>query len=156
MGCTICPPRFATRCSGARKSARLVFGYLVPALEPFCPAVGVAFATSSHLLPDYRPLATPWVLAFPPFILLSVLRLRPTLCWFSGIVSSIGNFGAAYYVGWHGIARVIGFTVMQTAVLYFALILLVTGVLAAGIATEIRTYVEARLAGDYLASGKHC
>ncbi len=72
------------------------------------------------------------------------------------IVSSIGNFGAAYYVGWHGIARVIGFTVMQTAVLYFALILLVTGVLAAGIATEIRTYVEARLAGDYLASGKHC
>src|SRR5437763_16669847 len=116
MGCTRCPPRFATRCSGARKSAPVVFGYLVPALEPFCPAVGVAFATSSHLLPDYRPLATPWALALRPFILLSVLRLRPTLCWCSGIVSSIGTFHAPFYVRLHGLAGVLGFTVIQPAV----------------------------------------
>src|SRR5437868_10962003 len=145
MGCTICPPRFATRCSGARKSARLVFGYLVPALEPFCPAVGVAFATSSHLLPDYRPLATPWVLAFFPFILLSVLRLTPRLCWVCGIVSALGYLAAAYVAGWHFSPGVSGFTVTQTAVKYFAFMLLITGALAAGVAAEIRSHVEAAL-----------
>jgi len=119
--------------------------YLVLALESLCPAVGVAFATNSRLYPDYRPLATPWVLAFFPFILLSVLRLRPRLCLFSGVVSSIGYLGAAYYVGWRFVAGVGGFTVTQTAVFYFALILLVTGILAGGIATEIRTHVEAAL-----------
>ncbi|HXY06725.1 MAG TPA: PP2C family protein-serine/threonine phosphatase [Terriglobales bacterium] len=119
--------------------------YLVLALESLCPAVGIAFAASSRLLPDYRPLATPWVLAFFPFILLSVLRLRPRLCLFSGVVSSLGYLGAAYYVGWRFIAGTSGFTVTQTAVLYFALILLVTGVLAGGIAMEIRTHVEAGL-----------
>jgi hypothetical protein len=40
-------------------------------LECLFPAVGVAFLASTRLLPDYRPLATPWVLAFFPFILLS-------------------------------------------------------------------------------------
>jgi hypothetical protein len=34
------------------------------ALESLFPAVGITFLASSRLLPDYRPLATPWVLAF--------------------------------------------------------------------------------------------
>jgi len=54
--------------------------YLSSVLECLFPAVGVAFLASPRLLPDYRPLATPWVLAFFPFILLSVLRLTPRLC----------------------------------------------------------------------------
>jgi hypothetical protein len=69
--------------------------YFSIVLESFFPAVGVAFLASSRLLPDYRPLATPWVLAFFPFILLSVLRLSPSLCWVSGIVSTVGYLMAA-------------------------------------------------------------
>ena len=57
--------------------------------ECLFPAVGVAFLASTRLLPDYRPLATPWDLAFFPFILLSVLRLTPRLCWACGIISSL-------------------------------------------------------------------
>jgi len=119
--------------------------YLGLALESLCPAVGIAFLTSSRLLPDYRPLATPWVLAFFPFILLSVLRLRPGLCCFSGVVSCLGYLGAAYYVGWRFTTGTSDLTVTQTAVLFFTLFLLVTGVLAGGVAKEIRTQVEAAL-----------
>lgn len=40
--------------------------YFSTALECLFPALGVAYLVSSRLLPDYRPLATPWVLAFFP------------------------------------------------------------------------------------------
>src|SRR5246127_2823849 len=119
--------------------------YLSSVLECMFPAVGVAFLTSTRLLPDYRPLATPWVLAFFPFILLSVLRLTPRLCWVCGIVSALGYLTAAYVAGWHFSPGVSGFTVTQTAVKYFAFMLLITGALAAGVAAEIRSHVEAAL-----------
>jgi serine phosphatase RsbU (regulator of sigma subunit) len=119
--------------------------YLSSVLECLFPAVGVAFLTSTRLLPDYRPLATPWVLAFFPFILLSVLRLTPRLCWVCGIVSALGYLTAAYVVGWHFSPGASGFTVTQTAVKYFAFMLLIMGALAAGVAAEIRSHVEAAL-----------
>jgi serine phosphatase RsbU (regulator of sigma subunit) len=114
-------------------------------LECLFPAVGVAFLASTRLLSDYRPLATPWVLAFFPFILLSVLRLTPRLCWACGIISALGYLAAAYLVGWHFSLGPDGLTVTQTAVLYFAFVILITGALAAGVAAEIRTHVEAAL-----------
>jgi hypothetical protein len=119
--------------------------YLGSVLECLFPAVGVAFLTSTRLLPDYRPLATPWVLAFFPFILLSVLRLTPRPCWVCGIVSALGYLAAAYVAGWHFSPGASGFTVTQTAVKHFAFMLLITGALAAGVAAEIRSHVEAAL-----------
>lgn len=119
--------------------------YVSSVLECVFPAVGVAFLSSTRLLPDYRPLATPWVLAFSPFILLSVLRLTPRLCWVCGIVSALGYLTAAYIAGWHFSPGPSGFTVTQTAVKYFAFILLITGALAAGVAAEIRSHVEGAL-----------
>src|ERR1700747_2893756 len=97
--------------------------YVSSVLECLFPAVGVAFLASTRLLPDYRPLATPWVLAFFPFILLSVLRLTPRLCWVCGIVSALGYLTAAYVAGWHFSPGPRGFTVTQTAVKYFAFVL---------------------------------
>jgi serine phosphatase RsbU (regulator of sigma subunit) len=119
--------------------------YVSSILECLFPAVGVAFLVSNRLLPDYRPLATPWVLAFFPFILLSVLRWNPRQCWVCGIVSTFGYLTAAYVVGWRFSPGPDGFTVTQTAVMYFAFVLLVMGALAAGVAAEIRTHVEAAL-----------
>jgi serine phosphatase RsbU (regulator of sigma subunit) len=119
--------------------------YVSNVLECLFPAVGVAFLASTRLLPDYRPLATPWVLAFFPFILLSVLRLTPRLCWVCGIVSALGYLSAAYLAGWHFSPGPSGFTVTQTAVKYFAFVILITGALAAGVAAEIRTHVKAAL-----------
>jgi serine phosphatase RsbU (regulator of sigma subunit) len=119
--------------------------YFCETLESLCPAVGIAFASNSHIPPAYRPLATPWVLVFFSFTLLSVLRLRPRLCWFSGLVSSIAYLGAAYHLGWRFAPGIGGFTATQAEVLYFAIFMLGTGGLAAGVATEIRMHVEGAL-----------
>lgn len=120
------------------------WNYIV-VVECLFPVVGVAFLASTRLLPEYRPLATPWVLAFFPFILLSVLRLSSRLSWLCGIVATLGYLGAAYITGWHFRLSPDGFSVTQTAVLYFALVILITGVLAGLLAGEIRKHVEAAL-----------
>ena len=114
------------------------------ALESLFPAVGIAFLASSRLLPEYRPLATPWVLAFFPFILLSVLRLSPRLCWIAGVFSTTGYLLAAFLTGWK-FSSSDGFTVTETAVAYFAAVIFATGILAAGVAIQIRAHVEAAL-----------
>jgi len=113
-------------------------------LESLFPAVGVAFFASSQLPVDYRPLATPWVLAYFPLIFLTVLRLSPKLCCFSGLASAIGYLAAAYFVGWRFDPEN-GFSVTETAVPFFALLLLVTGIYVAGVTIEMRSHVEAAL-----------
>jgi serine phosphatase RsbU (regulator of sigma subunit) len=119
--------------------------YLSTAFESLFPAVGIAFLVSTRLLPDYRPLATPWMLVFFPFILLSVLRLNPKICCISGTLAALGYMTAAYLAGWRWSPGPTGFTVTQTAVVYFALVLLIMGALAAGVAGEIRAHVKAAL-----------
>lgn len=119
--------------------------YVSSVVECLFPAVGVAFLASTRLAPDYRPLATPWVLAFFPFILLSVLRLTPRLCWICGIVSSLAYLAGAHVAGWQFSPGPSGFTVTQTAVSYFAFLILIMGALAAGVAAEIRAYVKTAL-----------
>ena len=114
------------------------------ALESLFPAVGITFLASSRLLPAYRPLATPWVLLFFPFILLSVLRLSPRLCCITGVYSAIGYLVAAFVSGWRFTGSD-GFTVTETAIAYFAAVILATGILAAGVATQIRSHVQAAL-----------
>ena len=119
--------------------------YVSGVIECLFPAIGVAFLVSTRLHPDYRVLATPWVLAFFPFILLSVLRLKPRLSLVCGIVSTLGYLTAAFVSGWRFSPGPDGFTISQTAVLYFALVILVMGALAAGVAVEIRSHVDAAL-----------
>ena len=119
--------------------------YISGVIECLFPAIGVAFLVSTRLHPDYRALATPWVLAFFPFILLSVLRLKPGLSLVCGIISMLGYLTAAFVSGWRFTPGPDGFTVNQTAVLYFAFMILVMGALAAGVAVEIRTHVDAAL-----------
>src|SRR5215831_2074860 len=113
-------------------------------LESLFPASGVAFLSSSNLHADYRPLATPWVLVYFPFILLSVLRLSPRLCLFSGFASTVGYLTAAFFLGWRFDPEG-GFAATETAVPFFALLLLATGVLGAAVASQIRGYVEEAL-----------
>ena len=118
--------------------------YCALTLEALFPATGVAFLTATRLQIEYRPLATPWVLAYFPFILLSVLRLSPNLSCLSGFVSAAGYLAAAFSLGWRFDPSG-GFTATETAVPYYALILLATGILAAGVASQIRGYVEEAL-----------
>ena len=115
-------------------------------LESAFPAVGIAFLASPRLEAAYRPLATPWVLAFFPFLILSVLRLSPRISRAAGIAATLAYMAAAYHHGWrpsfHDLANR---SVTQTAVGFYALILLASGFIAGAVAGEIRKYVVAAL-----------
>jgi serine phosphatase RsbU (regulator of sigma subunit) len=115
-------------------------------LEIAVPALGVAYFASPRLAEDYRPIATPWVLGFFPLIMLSVLRLNPRLSRLAGLVAMIAYLVSAYAVGWrpsfHDLAN---HTVEQTAVAFYAAILLLCGFIAGLISAEIRKHVEAAL-----------
>jgi serine phosphatase RsbU (regulator of sigma subunit) len=113
-------------------------------LESLFPTLGIVFFASSSLQVDYRPLATPWVLAYFPLILLTGLRLSPRLCCAFGFSSALGYLAAAYFVGWR-FDPMNGFSVTETAVPFFALLLLITGILAAGVTIETRRHMEAAL-----------
>lgn len=115
-------------------------------LEMSLPALGTAFLVSPRVELAYRPLATPWVLAFFAFIILSTLRLSPRVCRLSGAVAVVGYLAAAWHHGWHfrGVSLA-SYTVTQTAVLMYAAVLLASGVLAGMVAGEIRKHVQAAL-----------
>jgi serine phosphatase RsbU (regulator of sigma subunit) len=115
-------------------------------LEMSLPALGVAFLASPRLEAAYRPLATPWVLAFFPFLVLSTLRLSPWICRLAGMVASAGYLAAAYAQGWRlGLQDPSSYSATQTAVPFYAAILLASGFLAGAVAGEIRKHVQAAL-----------
>jgi serine phosphatase RsbU (regulator of sigma subunit) len=115
-------------------------------LEMTIPILGIAFFSSPHLAAEYRPLATPWVLAFFPFITLSVLRLNPSTCQIAGFAGALGYLAAAYYLGWRpSLQNLSQHTAAQTAVGFYAGILLVSGFVAGIVSREIRKHVQAAL-----------
>ena len=75
------------------------FWVLSTILETSIPAFAIAFLTSEQFEPAYRPLATPAVLVFFIFIILSTLRLNPGICLLSGVVACVTYFAAALYLG---------------------------------------------------------
>jgi serine phosphatase RsbU (regulator of sigma subunit) len=115
-------------------------------LEIVIPALGIAFFSSPRLAIEYRPLATPWVLAFFPFITLSVLRLNPLTCRIAGTTGTLGFLAAAYYLGWRpSLQNLSQHSATQTAVVFYAAILFASGFIAGMVAEEIRKHVEAAL-----------
>jgi hypothetical protein len=115
-------------------------------LESCFPAVGIAFFASTRLETAYRPLATPWVLAFFPFIILSTLRLNPWISRLAGLVASASYLAAAFHLGWRpSLEDLRGHSVTQTAVGFYALILMSSGFVAGAVSTEIRKHVKVAL-----------
>jgi serine phosphatase RsbU (regulator of sigma subunit) len=123
----------------------LLFWILTTILESGLPGVGIAFLTSGHLNPAYQPLASPATLFFFIFIILSILRLNPRLCWLSGITASITYLVAAVHLGWSPPVLGSPAPITQTDVILYAIILLLAGFVAGGVAKEIRQHVEAAL-----------
>jgi serine phosphatase RsbU (regulator of sigma subunit) len=115
-------------------------------LEIVVFAIGIAFFSSPQLAFDYKPIATPWVLALFPLIMLSVLRLNPRVSQIAGVVSAAAYLVSAYYLGWHlSLDYLSHHSVTKTAVLFYAAILLASGFIAGMVSGEIRKYVQAAL-----------
>lgn len=114
-------------------------------LEIIVPAVGVA-CLSSPRLGEHRAIGTPWVLAFFPLIMLSVLRLNPLVSRVAGVMAAVSYLLSAYVVGWRfSLHNLREYTVIQTAVLFYAAILLAAGWMAAMVSKEITRHVRAAL-----------
>jgi serine phosphatase RsbU (regulator of sigma subunit) len=121
------------------------FWVLSTILETSIPAFGIGFLASPHIQAAYRPLATPAVLVFFIFIILSTLRLDLWICWLSGVVATLSYIAAALYLGWRPPALGVPSPVAQAYVSLNAITLLVGGVVAGAVARQIRKHVEAAL-----------
>jgi serine phosphatase RsbU (regulator of sigma subunit) len=114
-------------------------------LETSIPAIGIAWLGSTAIEPAYRPIASPATLLFFIFIILSILRLNPWICWLSGTTATVSYLAAAVYLGWKPPVPGVRAAVTQTDVSLYAIILFIAGFIAAGVAREIRKHVEAAL-----------
>lgn len=118
---------------------------LTTILESALPAVGITYLTTGVMEPAYQPLASPATLFFFIFIILSILRLNPRLCWLSGITAAVTYLVAAIRLGWRPPAPGTLAPITQTDVTLYAIILLLAGFVAGGVAKEIRKHVEAAM-----------
>ncbi|HMD44491.1 MAG TPA: PP2C family protein-serine/threonine phosphatase [Candidatus Acidoferrum sp.] len=114
-------------------------------LETCIPAIGIAWQSSVDLPAVYRPIASPATLLFFIFIILSILRLNPWICWLSGVTASLSYLAAAVYLGWRPPVPGTPAPITQTDVSLYAAIVLLSGLIAGGVAGEIRKYVQAAL-----------
>ena len=114
-------------------------------LETSIPAFAIAFLTSPQLEAVYRPLASPALLAFFIFIILSTLRLNPAISALSGTVASVSYLCAALYLGWRLPLPGHPAPVTQSSVTLNAITLFVGGLVASGVAAQIRKHVQAAL-----------
>ncbi len=121
------------------------FWVLSTTIETSVPAFAIAFLTNSQIDASYRPVASPWILVFFVFIILSTLRLSPWIGIFSGVVSSGSYVCSALYLGWRPPVPGIAAPVAQSGVSLNAITLLVGGVVAGAVAREIRKHVQAAL-----------
>jgi len=123
------------------------FWFLNIFLEIALPAVSIASAASAVILPGYRPLANPSFLIYFPLLMLTVLRLDPTLSVLCGFLASGSYLAAAYHVGWRPLLSSMEISIYspQKNVITYAISLIVVGITAAVVAREFRAQVEAAL-----------
>jgi serine phosphatase RsbU (regulator of sigma subunit) len=110
------------------------------------PVLGVAYFSSPLLAAEYRAVATPWVLALFPLIMLSVLRLNPLVSQLLGFVAACGFLVSASYLGWRlDLQELRTHTAAESAVIFYAALLLASGFIAGMVSREIRSHVAAAL-----------
>jgi len=137
--------RRVDRALKANGSLPVQFWALSTILETSVPAFAIAFLTSPQVELVYRPLASPAVLVFFIFIILSTLRLNPWISALSGTVAAVAYICAALYLGWRPALPGIPAPVTQTSVSLNAITLLVGGVVAGAVAGQIRKHVQSAL-----------
>ena len=128
-----------------RSTLSASFWILSTLLEASLPAWALAFLPNHQVDPVYLPLATPLLLVFAIFILLSTLRLKPSLSTLAGCVAALSYLAAALYLGWRPASFGTRASMAQSAVSLNAITLLATGLLAGAITREIRKHLQAAL-----------
>jgi len=124
-----------------------VFWFLNIFIEFVLPAISISSAASSVILSGYRALANPSFLIYFLLLMLTILRLAPTLSLFCGFFASGSYLVAAYHLGWRPLQQSMENSLFspQKNVLTYAISLIVAGTAAAFVAREFRSQVEAAL-----------
>jgi serine phosphatase RsbU (regulator of sigma subunit) len=124
-----------------------VFWFLNIFLELALPAISIASAASSVILTGYRPLANPSFLIYFLLLMLTILRLDPTLSVLCGFLASGSYLAAAFHLGWRPLQQSVEGSIYspQKNVITYAVSLIVVGITAAVVAREFRAQVEAAL-----------
>ena len=115
-------------------------------VESQIPTVALFLLLATEWLSPYQVLVAPAVLLFFLLIILSTLRLSPTLTLLTGLLSALGYLFVTFYIE----ARFQNFAAQPGAFplpVYFvyAGLILTSGILAAFVAARIRTHVAAAL-----------
>ena len=112
-------------------------------VEALFPTLALLFLTESPLLGPYRALVAPAVLTYFFFILLSTLRLNPSLSRWTGLLSGAGYLAVVAYtfVSYPSADRLFSPAVYST----YGLMIVLGGFVGGAVAGEIRKHVVASL-----------
>jgi hypothetical protein len=119
-----------------------IFRMLNVFIETSLPTISIFVGTETDYMGPYAAMVGPVLLVYPMFILLSVLHLRPSLSFFSGIVASAG-FVSAYFwtVQRHDPELYKSSELLSLFALSYILFLLLLGAIACFVSDRMRRYV---------------
>jgi serine phosphatase RsbU (regulator of sigma subunit) len=115
-------------------------------IESQLPTVALFLLIASQFVSPYQALVAPAVLLYFLFIILSTLRLSPTLTLLTGLFSSLGYLLVTFYVedAFHTSEERLGAFRLPFYLVYASLIL-AGGIVGALVAAQIRNHVAAAL-----------
>lgn len=115
-------------------------------IESLLPTALLIVLTSSPFIGPYRALVAPIVGLYYFFIILSTLRLSPTLCVLTGLFSALGYSAVTLYTYWR-YSEPAHTNVAFPGQIYFtyAVMILLAGFAAGAVAHRIRAHVNAAL-----------
>ena len=110
------------------------------------PTLALFLLLASEWMNPYQVLVAPAVFLYFLFIILSTLRLSPSLTIFTGLMSALGYLCITLYIEgkFQGVRVAMGAFPLSIYVIYASLIL-IAGIIAAVVAGQIGGYVEAAL-----------
>ena len=114
-------------------------------IDSALPTLGLLLLVESRYMDPYQALFAPVVLLYFLFIILSTLRLKPSLSVLTGLLSALGYLGVTAYVTRLHPRPDAGPSASPLFSLVYAGSILAGGILAAVVAGQIRNYVIAAL-----------
>ena len=137
--------RFINRSIAAERLAPAWVWYANIFVETLFPTAALLLLTESGYMRPYQALVAPAGLLYFFFIILSTLRLSPTLSRLTGVFAGAGYMVATGYVYWQfpGLRLSTDFTFPIFAT--YGAFILIGGFVAGAVATQIRIHVAAAL-----------